>query len=194
MIWTIQAELFPSRYRAKGMALSTASNWIWNFLLAFFTPFITSAIDFRYGYVFSGCLLIAAAIVYFFVIESQGRTLEEIDDMYLQHVKPWKSSQYVPPSPEEMRARRLAAGTELHPDAISHQQGPGSTGIAGQPPGMDGGGGGGGVGGDEGMRRRPDSGYGQGSDGSPGELGGSGKKEEGDLNGDEGFMQHRERV
>jgi sugar porter (SP) family MFS transporter len=41
MIWTICGELYPSRYRAKGMALSTASNWLWNFLLAFFTPFIT---------------------------------------------------------------------------------------------------------------------------------------------------------
>lgn len=48
MIWTIQAEIFPSRYRAKGMALSTASNWIWNFCIGFFTPFITGAIDFRY--------------------------------------------------------------------------------------------------------------------------------------------------
>lgn len=113
MIWTIQAELFPSRYRAKGMALSTSSNWIWNFLLAFFTPFITGAIDFRYGYVFSGCLILAAAIVYFCVVESQGRTLEEVDDMYLQHIKPWKSSAYVPPSPEEMRRRKIAAGTEL---------------------------------------------------------------------------------
>lgn len=27
IVWTIIAELFPSRYRAKGMALSTASNW-----------------------------------------------------------------------------------------------------------------------------------------------------------------------
>ena len=118
MIWTIQAELFPSRYRAKAMALSTASNWIWNFLLAFFTPFIVSAIDFRYGYVFAGCLIIAALIVFFFVNESQGRTLEEIDDMYLQHVKPWKSTEYVPPSPEEMKMRRRAAGTDLDPNAL----------------------------------------------------------------------------
>ena len=51
IIWTIAGELYPSRYRAKGMALSTASNWVWNFLLAFFTPFITGDIDFRYGYV-----------------------------------------------------------------------------------------------------------------------------------------------
>lgn len=45
-VWALISELFPNRYRAKGMALSTASNWLWNFLIAFFTPFITSAIDF----------------------------------------------------------------------------------------------------------------------------------------------------
>jgi SP family sugar:H+ symporter-like MFS transporter len=53
MIWTIQAEIFPSRYRAKGMALSTASNWIWNFCIGFFTPFITGAIDFRYVFTYA---------------------------------------------------------------------------------------------------------------------------------------------
>lgn len=80
------------------MALSTASNWTWNFLIAFFTPFITSAIDFRYGYVFAGCNFAAAVIVYFFLIEGQGKTLEEIDTMYIQHVAPWSSSKWVPPA------------------------------------------------------------------------------------------------
>jgi SP family sugar:H+ symporter-like MFS transporter len=118
MIWTIQAEIFPSRYRAKGMALSTASNWIWNFNIGFFTPFIVGDIDFRYGYVFAGCNLLAAVIVYFFVIEGQGRTIEEIDTAYLDHVKPWKSSKWVPPSPEEMARIRRQAGTELDADAL----------------------------------------------------------------------------
>ncbi|KFH42250.1 Hexose transporter-like protein [Hapsidospora chrysogenum ATCC 11550] len=118
MIWTIQAEIFPSRYRAKGMALSTASNWIWNFNIGFFTPFITKAIDFRYGYVFAGCNILGALIVYFFVIEGQGRTIEEIDTAYLDHVTPWKSSKWIPPSPEEMARRRREAGTELDPEAI----------------------------------------------------------------------------
>jgi SP family sugar:H+ symporter-like MFS transporter len=94
MVWTIVAELFPSQYRARGMSLATASNWLWNFLLAFFTPFIVSAIDFRFGYVFAGCLFLAAGLVYFAVIEGQGRTLEEIDTMYLMKVKPWKSSKF----------------------------------------------------------------------------------------------------
>ncbi|CAK7272151.1 hexose transporter hxt5 [Sporothrix epigloea] len=117
MIWTIMAELFPSRYRAQGMALATASNWLWNFLLAFFTPFITNAIDFRYGYVFAGTNLLGGLVVYFFVVESQGRTLEEVDTMYLERVPPRKSSKWVAPAPKEMAKIRKAAGTDMEAQA-----------------------------------------------------------------------------
>lgn len=95
------------------MALSTASNWLWNFLLAFFTPFITKDIDFRYGYVFAGCNILGGLLVYFFVIEGQGRTLEEIDTMYLERVSPMKSTKWVAPPPEEMSRIRKEAGTDL---------------------------------------------------------------------------------
>jgi len=111
-VWALISELFPSRYRAKGMALSTASNWFWNFLIAFFTPFITGAIDFRYGYVFAGCNCLGGLIVYFFLVEGQGRTLEEIDTMYLERVSPMKSSKWIPPSTEEMAKIRRQAGTD----------------------------------------------------------------------------------
>lgn len=104
MVWTIIAELYPSQYRARAMSLATASNWLWNFLLAFFTPFITADIDFRFGYVFAGCLFLAAGLVYVSVIEGQGRTLEEIDTMYLMKVKPWKSSKFkFPADPNVIR-------------------------------------------------------------------------------------------
>ncbi|KAF3397076.1 High-affinity fructose transporter ght6 [Talaromyces pinophilus] len=102
MVWTIIAELYPSEFRARSMALATASNWLWNFLLAFFTPFITSAIDFRFGYVFAGCLFLAAGTVYFCVIEGKDRTLEEIDTMYIRRVKPWESSKYVFPENDDL--------------------------------------------------------------------------------------------
>ncbi|OAL36782.1 hypothetical protein AYO20_03837 [Fonsecaea nubica] len=114
IIWTICGEMYPSRYRAKSMALSTASNWLWNFLIAFFTPFITGDIDFLYGYVFAGCNLVAIPLVYFFVVEGQGRTLEEIDTMYILGVKPWKSSEWIAPPPEEMARIRREAGTGDH--------------------------------------------------------------------------------
>ncbi|RMZ87062.1 hypothetical protein DV736_g5710, partial [Chaetothyriales sp. CBS 134916] len=114
MVWAIIAEMFPGRYRAKGMALSTASNWTWNFLIAFFTPFITKAIDFRYGYVFAGCNLLAGFVVYFFVMEGQGRTLEELDTMFVERVVPWNSSKWEAPSAAEMSQIRKEAGTDYH--------------------------------------------------------------------------------
>jgi SP family sugar:H+ symporter-like MFS transporter len=133
MIWTIQAEIFPSRYRAKSMALSTASNWIWNFCIGFFTPFITRDISYAYGYVFAGCNFAAIFLVYFFVIEGSGRTLEEIDTMYLQRVKPWKSSKWVPPSQDEMERIRREAGVSLEATdaaANSNANANGTTGAA----------------------------------------------------------------
>jgi sugar porter (SP) family MFS transporter len=116
MIWAIIAELFPQKHRAKGMALATASNWLWNFLIGFFTPFITGAIDFAYGYVFAGCLAVAALVVYFFVIEGKGRTLEELDWMYVNKVKPWQSSSFEMPRihsfEDEFRNTRKEDGAE----------------------------------------------------------------------------------
>lgn len=80
-------------------SLAAGSNWLWNFLLAFFTPFITKAIAFRYGFVFAGafnlshflknlqgynqndtaCNLTGAVIVYFFLYESSDLSLEDVD-------------------------------------------------------------------------------------------------------------------
>ncbi|PNS19541.1 Hexose transporter 2 [Sphaceloma murrayae] len=98
IIWCIVGEIFPGRYRAKAMGLSTASNWTFNFLLSFFTPFITAKIDYAFGYVFAVCNLLGVVVVYCFVCESQGRSLEETDTMYILHVKPWESSKWEPPA------------------------------------------------------------------------------------------------
>jgi SP family sugar:H+ symporter-like MFS transporter len=62
--------------RAKTGALATGSNWTLNFLIAFFTPFITGDIGYSYGYVFAGCNIFSAIIVYFFLYESSGLSLE----------------------------------------------------------------------------------------------------------------------
>jgi len=112
IIWVVVGELYPSRYRAICMAMATASNWIFNFLLSFFTPFITGDIDYAYGYVFAGCCLAGAVVVYFFLCESQGRGLEEIDTMYVLRVPPRKSSKW---RPEE---RDLKAARERHLDTV----------------------------------------------------------------------------
>lgn len=116
MVWAIVGELYPARYRATCMGLATASNWTWNFLISFFTPFISGAIDFQYGYVFAVCSFAAAVIVYVFVNETQGRTLEEVDTMYVEKVKPWKSSSWV--APEHIRGSQDGEGV-VEPETIS---------------------------------------------------------------------------
>lgn len=119
LIWAICGELFPSKYRDVCVSLSTASNWTWNFLLCFFTPFISSAIDYRYGYVFGACCAAGSIITYFFVNESYGRTLEEIDTMYVMHVKPWQSKNWVAP-PAIRNGENRVPNLESHEATPAH--------------------------------------------------------------------------
>ncbi|KZT56187.1 general substrate transporter [Calocera cornea HHB12733] len=89
-IWILIGETFPTRTRAKQGALSTMSNWVWNFLLAFFTPFIVSAISYRFGFVFASCNLLGALVAFCFLYESGGLSLEAVDRMYnSEAVRPW---------------------------------------------------------------------------------------------------------
>ncbi|KAF4633193.1 hypothetical protein G7Y89_g4922 [Cudoniella acicularis] len=96
LVWAVVGELYPARYRAPCMALATASNWLLNFLISFFTTFITDAIDYFYGLVFAFCCFALFWIVYFFMIETKDRSLEEIDTMYVLQVNPRKSASWDP--------------------------------------------------------------------------------------------------
>ncbi|AET37554.1 sugar porter family MFS transporter Ecym_1319 [Eremothecium cymbalariae DBVPG len=96
--YVIVAETFPLRIKSKAMAIATAANWIWGFLIGFFTPFITTAIKFYYGYVFMGSLIFSFFYIFFFVPETKGLTLEEVEEMWQEGVLPWKSTEWVPAS------------------------------------------------------------------------------------------------
>jgi len=121
-IWTLVGETPRNSARAKTGAIATASNWIFNFLLAFFTPFITGAINYAYGYVFAGCVLAGAVIVYFFLYESAGLSLENVDRMYNDpKCKPWNSSKWVPVGHESrkdyvqaLKAEQKTTGEKQH--------------------------------------------------------------------------------
>ncbi|KAH8892767.1 general substrate transporter [Thozetella sp. PMI_491] len=96
LVWVVTAEIYPSQHRATAMAVVTASNWLWNFLISFFTRFISDDIGFWYGMVFAGCCAALALIVFFFLIESKDRPLEEIDTMYTLGINPITSSRWQP--------------------------------------------------------------------------------------------------
>ncbi len=94
--FVVVSEIYPIRIKSKGMALAMAANWFWGFLISFFTPFITGAIGFAYGYVFTGCLIFMAIFCYFIVPETRGLSLEEVDELYESGVSPIKSSHWTP--------------------------------------------------------------------------------------------------
>ncbi|CCF59049.1 hypothetical protein KAFR_0G00160 [Kazachstania africana CBS 2517] len=99
--WLIVSEIYPLRIRSKGMSLASSANWIFGFLISFFTPFINSAIHFSYGYVFMGCLVAMFLFVFFFVPETTGLSLEEIGEMFEEGVLAWKSRDWVPSAKRE---------------------------------------------------------------------------------------------
>ncbi|KAL8287439.1 hypothetical protein RQP46_003297 [Phenoliferia psychrophenolica] len=124
-IWILVGETFPTRSRAKQGALATSSNWLWNFLIGFFTSFITGDIHYRYGFVFAACNLAGAMVVFFFVYESMGLSLEAVDDMYNDPTcKPWTSSRWVPAG-HESRAdfnKAIEAETKLKVHAATQHR------------------------------------------------------------------------
>lgn len=80
--WAMPSEVFPSSLRAKGVALSTCSNWINNFIIGLITPPLIQNTGFG-TYVFFGVFCLLSGIwTYLFVPETAHRSLEEMDAVF----------------------------------------------------------------------------------------------------------------
>ncbi|KAF1835653.1 general substrate transporter [Decorospora gaudefroyi] len=97
--WVLIGEIFPLPIRAKGVALSTASNWFWNFVIGFITPYMVdqdygnlkAKVFFIWGATCTACVVFA----YFLVPETKGLSLEQVDRM-LEETTPRNSAKWVP--------------------------------------------------------------------------------------------------
>ncbi|KAL2009276.1 hypothetical protein VTN00DRAFT_7470 [Thermoascus crustaceus] len=77
--WLYPAEISPVKTRAKANALSTCTNWLFNFLIVMVTPIMIAGIHwgtYLFFCVVNACFL---PIIYFFYPETARRSLEEID-------------------------------------------------------------------------------------------------------------------
>lgn len=88
--WIYPAEIFPNRVRAKAVALSTASNWFFNWLLNFFVPNLMEDLGFGLYILFGGFNLLMTIHVYISYPETKGYTLEQIDEMFNSGANPRK--------------------------------------------------------------------------------------------------------
>jgi sugar porter (SP) family MFS transporter len=97
--WIVIGEIFPLPVRSRGVALSTASNWLWNTIIAVITPYMVgvdkgnlrSSVFFIWG----GLCTAAFIYAFFLIPETKGLSLEQVDKM-MEESSPRTSSKWRP--------------------------------------------------------------------------------------------------
>ncbi|KAK2685876.1 hypothetical protein QWA68_015078 [Fusarium oxysporum] len=122
LAWVVSGEIFPLKARAKGISMSVATNWLLNWAIAFSTPYL---VNFGEGYanlqskiffVWFGACFLCIAFVYFFIYETKGLSLEEVDLLYEEVSIASKSAQWK----FSTTMRRIQSGTDAgEKDGIS---------------------------------------------------------------------------
>ncbi|KAL2865320.1 sugar porter family MFS transporter [Aspergillus lucknowensis] len=89
--WIYASEVFPLKYRAKGVGLSAAGNWIFNFALAYFVAPAFTNIQWKTYIIFGVFCTVMTFHVFLMYPETAQRSLEEIDMMFDGNVKAWET-------------------------------------------------------------------------------------------------------
>ncbi|KAK3998029.1 putative glucose transporter [Cladorrhinum sp. PSN332] len=97
--WILIGEIFPLPIRSRGVGLSTASNWLWNTIIAVITPYMVgesrgnmkSSVFFVWG----GLCTMALIYTFLFVPETKGLSLEQVDKM-MEESTPRTSAKWKP--------------------------------------------------------------------------------------------------
>ena len=97
--WIVIGEIFPLPIRSRGVGLSTASNWLWNTIIAVITPYMvgTSRGNLKSSvfFVWGGLCTCALVYTYFLVPETKGLSLEQVDKM-MEETTPRTSAGWKP--------------------------------------------------------------------------------------------------
>ncbi|KAI8052608.1 general substrate transporter [Gilbertella persicaria] len=80
--WIYPAEIYPLRVRAMAVSLSTASNWLFNWILNFVVPLLMERIHYGLYLLFASFNFLMALHVYLAYPETKGFTLEEMDIIF----------------------------------------------------------------------------------------------------------------
>lgn len=83
--WLYPPEIMPLAFRAKGASLSTACNWIFNYIVGESTPILQELIRWRLYFMHSFFCFCSLLLVYFFFPETMGVALEEMDTVSFKH-------------------------------------------------------------------------------------------------------------
>ncbi|KAK1580611.1 general substrate transporter [Colletotrichum navitas] len=130
LAWVVNGEIFSLKTRAKSLSLSTATNWLLNWAIAYATPYLVNYGDgyanlqSKIFFVWFGACFICIAFVYFFIYETKGLTLEEVEELYAEVSVASKSTNWKPTT--TFRDRQAADGDKAVPqsdgDAAHHEK------------------------------------------------------------------------
>ncbi|KAI8626921.1 sugar porter family MFS transporter [Xylariaceae sp. FL1651] len=80
--WLYPAEINPIMTRAKANAVSTCTNWLFNFFIVLITPVLVTNIGWGTFLFFAALNATFIPVIYFFYPETARRSLEEIDIIF----------------------------------------------------------------------------------------------------------------
>lgn len=89
--WIYCSEVFPMRYRAKGVGASAATNWAFNFALAYFVAPAFTNIQWRTYIIFGVFCTVMTVHVFLTYPETAGKSLEEMDYLFESKVPAWRT-------------------------------------------------------------------------------------------------------
>jgi len=82
IVWVMLAEIFPNKVRGRGMAIGTMVVWLSDFSVSQTFPWMTEVIGRATFYLYGGLSAAALVFVIFFLPETKGKSLEEIERMW----------------------------------------------------------------------------------------------------------------
>jgi SP family xylose:H+ symportor-like MFS transporter len=94
VVWVLLSEIFPNQIRGKAMAVAVVAQWAANYLVSWTFPilnendYLVNAFHHGFAYWIYGVMSILAALfMWKLVPETKGRTLEQMESLWLGHGK-----------------------------------------------------------------------------------------------------------
>lgn len=82
IVWVVLSEIFPNRIRGAAMAIAVAVQWLANFTITAFYPYMMEVSGaMTYGFYGLMCVL-SGLFVWKFLPETKGKTLEELEKLW----------------------------------------------------------------------------------------------------------------
>lgn len=113
--WVYCSEIFPIDIRMLCVAITTADQWLWSFVISRTTPYMITSLG--YGtYMFFGTLMVLMCFwAFFFIPETKGLTLEDMDQLFSGSMSKavWKSLKTKQPINEILHEKRMSEDVEV---------------------------------------------------------------------------------